>query len=138
MSHKMPIVVTAAIIIDENKRLFLAKRKQGDTLGGCWEFPGGKLEAGEKPDKCLEREIKEELDIEIKAAAPFNFSYFEYDEKKILLLAYLCEYKGGQARAVDCDGFGFFHKAGITDAGLKTAPADVSLLDELIVRGLIN
>lgn len=138
MPHKMPLAVTAAIIIDEKKRLFLAKRKPGDTPGGCWEFPGGKLEAGEKPDKCLEREIKEELDIEIKAAAPFNFSYFEYGEKKILLLAYLCEYKGGRARAVDCDDFGFFYKADIAAAGLKIAPADVALLDELIMRGLIE
>jgi len=138
LSYLMPLVVTAAVIIDEKKRLFLAKRKQGDTLSGCWELPGGKLEAGEKPGKCLEREIKEELDIEIKAAAPFNFSYFEYGEKKILLLAYLCEYKGGRARAVDCDDFGFFYKDDIVSAGLTIAPADVALLNELIERGLIE
>ncbi|HOD40780.1 MAG TPA: (deoxy)nucleoside triphosphate pyrophosphohydrolase [Candidatus Wallbacteria bacterium] len=134
----MPITVTAAVIIDENKRLFLAKRKKNDTLGGFWEFPGGKLEPGEKPDKCLEREIKEELDFEIRAKAPFNFSYFEYGNKKILLLAYLCEYISGEARALECDDFGFFEKNDIASSKMPIAPADVALLNEIIERGFIK
>ena len=138
MPHKMPILVTAAIIIDGRKRLFLAQRKQDDSLGGYWEFPGGKLEAGEQPDKCLEREIKEELDMQIRAAAPFNFSYFEYSNKKILLLAYLCEHTGGVPKAVDCADFGFFGRAEITGGDMKIAPADIPLLNEILERGLIK
>lgn len=138
MPEKMPIIVTAAVVIDGAKRLFLARRKEGDSLGGHWEFPGGKLEAGEKPDECLQREILEELDMRIKAFAPLNFSYFEYSNKKILLLAYLCEHIGGEPRAVDCDGFGFFTRAELERGGMKIAPADIPLLKEIIERGIVR
>ena len=64
-SPKM-IRVTAAIIESENK-ILIAQRKAKDNLfGGLWEFPGGKIEDGETPEECMARELKEELEIEVK------------------------------------------------------------------------
>jgi len=134
----MPLLVTAAIILNDQNEVFLARRKKGDRLGEHWELPGGKLEAGERPGACLEREIKEELNIEIKAEKPFNFSYFEYPDLRILLLAYICRYVSGEARAVDCDDFSFFKKETIKNGELKIAPADIALLNELLERGYIS
>jgi len=135
---KLPLVVTAAVIINAEKKLFLARRHSHDDCGGLWEFPGGKLEPGETPEKCLEREIMEELGFEIKADKPFNFSYWEYSNKKILLLAYLCVPVSGNPQKIDCAGFGYFTAAEIKAGGLHIAPADVALLEEILERKLIN
>jgi 8-oxo-dGTP diphosphatase len=59
------MLVTAAVIEEEGKVL-IARRKTGDRFGGCWEFPGGKIEPGELPEEALKREIREELDIEVR------------------------------------------------------------------------
>ena len=61
--------------------MLICKRPQGKALAGLWEFPGGKVEAGESPEACLIRELKEELDIEIAQAclAPFVFASHAYD-----------------------------------------------------------
>ena len=56
----------AAAIIEKNGRILIAQRKLGSSLGGRWEFPGGKLESEETPEQCLKRELKEELGIEIR------------------------------------------------------------------------
>ncbi len=138
MESKLPLIVTAAVIITPEKKLFLARRHSHDDCGGLWEFPGGKLEPGETPEKCLEREIMEELGFEIKAVRPFNFSYWEYSNKKILLLAYLCVPVSGDPQKLDCADFGYFTAAGIKTSEINIAPADVALLEEIFERKLIN
>ncbi|HNY10940.1 MAG TPA: (deoxy)nucleoside triphosphate pyrophosphohydrolase [Candidatus Wallbacteria bacterium] len=138
MGPKLPIIVTAAVIIDAEKKLFLARRHSHDDCGGLWEFPGGKLEPGETPAKCLEREIMEELGFEIKAFRPFNFSYWEYSGKNILLMAYLCAPVSGTPKKLDCADFGYFTSAGIKTGGIQIAPADVALLEEIVERKLIS
>lgn len=133
-----PLIVTAAVIIDGDRKLFLARRKKGDSQGGLWELPGGKVEPGEKPSECLEREIEEELAMKVAASRPFNFSYWDYSGKRVLLLAYFCEVVSGEPKNIGCADSGFFSAPAIRDGRVNLAPADVALVGELIERGLVK
>ncbi len=81
-------LVAAAIII-KDKFVLLARRKPGEKLAGYWEFPGGKLEEGETPQKCIERELLEELGIKAKAGKIIAESEYHYDHGAFRLLAIL-------------------------------------------------
>jgi 8-oxo-dGTP diphosphatase len=92
IDHKnLKIVVSIALINNENK-ILLSKRPEKKHLSGFWEFPGGKVEEGETPEKALIREVKEELNIDInnKCIAPLSFSEFDYNNFQLLLLLYIC------------------------------------------------
>ena len=70
------VLVVAVALIDVDGRVLIAKRPEGKKLAGLWEFPGGKVEPGERPEQALIRELKEELDIDVKESclAPFVFA----------------------------------------------------------------
>lgn len=91
----MIIKVTAAII-EKNSKILIAQRKVGSNLGGRWEFPGGKLEAGETPEHCLKRELREELGIESNIGPFFCTSEFDYKHMSINLLVYNVDYVSGE------------------------------------------
>ena len=88
------MLVTAAIIIKGDK-ILIAKRREYMK----WEFPGGRVEEGEKMEECLKREIKEELDIEIEILSHFMKVCHEYDFGKIELHVFLAKYKHGEEKA---------------------------------------
>jgi 8-oxo-dGTP diphosphatase len=79
-------LVTAAIIVRDGNVL-LTRRKQGERLAGHWEFPGGKVEEGESPQECLERELFEELGVRAKADSIVAESEYHYEHGSIRLLA---------------------------------------------------
>lgn len=81
------IDVYAAVILN-GKKVFLAKRNEHSHQGGLWEFPGGKIEPGESPRVCLERELFEELGVRAFIGEYITESIFKYPEKEIRLLAY--------------------------------------------------
>ncbi len=84
-----PIIpVLAAIIFNADQQVLLAQRKTGLSQALKWEFPGGKLKSHEKPEECLQREIKEELGMDIRVETIFHAVNHAYPEKHILLLAY--------------------------------------------------
>ena len=78
--------VSAAIVVD-NETVLLARRNPDDKLAGIWEFPGGKVEANETPQQCLERELQEELGVSSTAGDVFLESVFEYDHGKFKIIA---------------------------------------------------
>jgi mutator protein MutT len=117
----LPLPVVAAVIADGG-RVLLARRRAGDHQGGRWEFPGGKLHAGEAPAESLARELAEELDVAVAVAEPLTFVYWEYPEKRILLLFYRCRITGGEPRPVECAAVDYFPLAGLD--GVDLAPAD--------------
>jgi len=86
--------VTAGIIISDGNVL-LTRRGENERQGGLWEFPGGKLEAGETPQQCLERELHEELDVRIHAGDLMAESEYHYDHGSIKLLAIWAEIRDG-------------------------------------------
>jgi 8-oxo-dGTP diphosphatase len=95
------VVVAAAIIASEGRYL-ITRRKRDTHLGGFWEFPGGKCEAGESLEDCLRRELKEEIDVTISRAVPFQTVRHDYPEKTVELHFFRCSIEAGEAKARDC------------------------------------
>ncbi len=92
MSDTLPtVLVVAAALIDTDGRVLIAQRPEGKAFAGLWEFPGGKIEPGERPEQALIRELREELGIEVSAAclAPFVFTSHAYDSFHLLMPLYL-------------------------------------------------
>ena len=91
------VLVVACALVDDDGRVLLAKRPQGRSMAGLWEFPGGKLEAGETPEAALIRELKEELGIEVwpKCLAPLTFASHAYEGFHLLMPLYVCRKWGG-------------------------------------------
>ena len=100
--RNLKIVVSIALINDLNE-ILLSKRPKNKHLGGFWEFPGGKVEVNEVPEHALIREIKEELNIDIKnkCLAPLSFSEFNYKEFQLLLLLYVCRRWEGEPMSME-------------------------------------
>ncbi|WP_370235140.1 (deoxy)nucleoside triphosphate pyrophosphohydrolase [Brevundimonas sp.] len=86
------VLVVAVALIDTDGRVLIAQRPEGRQLAGLWEFPGGKVEPGERPEAALIRELREELGIETKESclAPFVFASHAYDSFHLLMPLYLC------------------------------------------------
>lgn len=86
------VLVVAVALIDTDGRVLIAQRPEGKQLAGLWEFPGGKVEPGERPEAALIRELREELGIETKESclAPFVFASHTYDSFHLLMPLYLC------------------------------------------------
>ncbi len=86
------VLVVACALIDADGRILLAQRPEGKSMAGLWEFPGGKIETGERPETTLIRELNEELGIRVKedCLAPFAFASHGYDSFHLLMPLYLC------------------------------------------------
>lgn len=119
------IKVVAALICKDNK-ILIAKRATGDSnVLGKWEFPGGKVEANESEEAAIEREIKEEFELTVKAKRFLINNICEYPEKKIDLRLYECEYLSGEFCLHDHFEYKWVEITKLIDFDL--APADVSL-----------
>ena len=97
-----PLHVVAAVIADAAGRILLARRGPGGVHGGLWEFPGGKVEAGETPARALARELTEELGVEVAVGESFLTVDHAYPHVHILLDAYRCRIEAGRPQALDC------------------------------------
>lgn len=86
------VIVAAAALIDHDGRVLLAKRANDSIMGGLWEYPGGKVEAGETPEEALLRELFEELAIETwdSCLAPLTFASHSYQDFHLLMPLYAC------------------------------------------------
>ena len=88
---KLTLVVACALV-DADKRVLIAQRPEGKALAGLWEFPGGKLEPGERPEQSLIRELHEELGITVAepCLAPLTFASHGYETFHLLMPLYIC------------------------------------------------
>ena len=86
------VLVAAVALIDPDGRVLLAQRPTGKSMAGLWEFPGGKIEAGETPEAALIRELQEELGIDTWASclAPLTFASHSYDDFHLLMPLFAC------------------------------------------------
>jgi 8-oxo-dGTP diphosphatase len=86
------VLVAACALVDVDSRILLAQRPEGKSMAGLWEFPGGKVEAGERPEETLIRELNEELGIEVKeeCLAPLTFASHSYEDFHLLMPLFIC------------------------------------------------
>jgi len=125
----MIIDVTAAIIECDGK-ILLAQRKSNGHLPGKWEFPGGKLEQGELPERCLARELEEELGIHAVVGDLFHTNTHHYSEKSVRLLTYKIESYEGTITPHDHEQLHWVSIEKIIDYDL--AEADIPIAHKLM------
>ena len=119
------IKVVCALIKKDNK-ILLARRKNGDEqVIGKWEFPGGKVNDGEKEEEAIEREVKEELEIIVRAKKIVTSNIYRYQNKVIDLRLYRCDYVKGKIKLHDHLEYVWTNSSNLLDYDL--APADINL-----------
>ena len=121
--------VTAAVI-EKDGKILIAQRKAGDTLGGKWEFPGGKMEPGETPEECLRRELMEELGVDTKIGAFVCSSKFEYKHLPIELLVYRAEHVAGEFKLNEHDRMEWVFPADLVKYDFSSA--DIPVVNMLV------
>ena len=129
----MKIVLVAAVaLIDSDGRVLISKRPEGKQLGGLWEFPGGKVEQGERPETALIRELKEELSIDVSESclAPLTFASHGYEDFHLLMPLYICRRWKGQAIGAEGQEIAWVRPLKLKDYPMP--PADVPLIPHLI------
>jgi mutator protein MutT len=111
-------------------KILIAQRKPGDTLGGYWEFPGGKCEPGEKIEDCLVREVREELGIEVLPRHFLCRTEHAYAHRTVVLHFYLCDWVSGHPIRHDVHDFRWVEPAELRS--YKFPPADTEMINELV------
>ncbi|MCB1380847.1 MAG: 8-oxo-dGTP diphosphatase MutT [Alphaproteobacteria bacterium] len=129
----MKIVLVAAVaLIDSDGRVLISKRPEGKQLGGLWEFPGGKVEQGERPETALIRELKEELAIDVAESclAPLTFASHAYEGFHLLMPLYVCRRWKGQVTGAEGQEIAWVRPVRLRDYPMP--PADEPLIPHLI------
>jgi len=122
-------VEVSAALIRKGERILLAQRMPGDDFALLWEFPGGKIEQGETNQSTLEREIKEELGLDIKVGRLVSVFEDQAGILRIKVFLYDVEEFSGRPECIECNDFRFFT---LKEAkGLNLAPADKKIVDFL-------
>ena len=128
---KLTLVVACALV-DVDKRVLIAQRPAGKPLAGLWEFPGGKVEPGERPEQTLIRELHEEIGITVSEAclAPLTFASHAYDDFHLLMPLYICRRWEGSVIAREGQQLAWVRANKLRDYPMP--PADIPLLPHLI------
>jgi 8-oxo-dGTP diphosphatase len=131
MTTKKVLLVSAVMLIDAENRVFLQQRPTGKTMAGLWEFPGGKVEAGETPEEALSRELVEELSIKVSPAdfAPLTFASHGYDDFHLLMPVFTCRIWSGSITANEGQEFAWVAAGQLAEYPMP--PADEPLLPAL-------
>ncbi len=124
----MPLLVTAAVIFEKGKVL-ITRRPDHKAQGGLWEFPGGKIDPGESPEESLRREIREELDAEIRVIEIFEVVHYRYDWGPVLILAYSCQLLTKTLRDIGVAEHRWVHPHDLSEFDIL--PADQPILARL-------
>ena len=125
------VLVAACALIDADGRVLLAQRPEGKPMAGLWEFPGGKVEPGERPEETLIRELKEELGISVSEAclAPLTFASHVYPDFHLLMPLYVCRRWEGIVVATEGQKLAWVRPNRLRD--YEMPPADVPLISHL-------
>lgn len=126
------VLVVACALIDADGRVLIAQRPQGKALAGLWEFPGGKMEPGERPEESLIRELREELGIEVHEAclAPLTFASHAYEEFHLVMPLYVCRRWQGTVTPAEGQALKWVRPQALRDYPMP--PADAPLIPFLI------
>jgi mutator protein MutT len=129
VSAAKKVVEVSAALIFRGGKLLITQRHAHAHLGGLWEFPGGKREAGETCEQCLVREIGEELGVEISVGELVEEIAHDYPEKSVHLKFFRCELLAGEPQPLDCAAVKWIGKAEL--AAHEFPAADAQLLEKL-------
>jgi 8-oxo-dGTP diphosphatase len=126
------LLVVAVALVDADNRVLIAQRPQHKMLGGLWEFPGGKVHEGERPEGALIRELAEELgiDVEIPCLAPLTFASHAYDEFHLLMPLYICRKWNGFVEPREAQALKWVRARDLRNYPMP--PADPPLIPPLI------
>lgn len=123
------IRVVCGIIFD-NEKVFICRRKEGKSLAGYWEFPGGKIEESESSEQALKRELHEELEMEVVIKDFIGQSNYNYSNFQIELLGYKCQLINYHGKLIDHDTFEWIDSLKLGEYNF--APADIPLIKILL------
>jgi 8-oxo-dGTP diphosphatase len=125
------VLVAACALIDADGRVLIAQRPAGKAMAGLWEFPGGKVEEGERPEEALIRELREELGIDVSepCLAPFTFASHAYDDFVLLMPLYVCRRWDGVPKAHEHQALKWVHPRALSQ--FEMPPADAPLIPML-------
>ncbi len=126
------LLVVAVALVDVDGRVLVSERPAGKQLAGLWEFPGGKVEAGERPEETLIRELAEELGIRVEepCLAPLTFASHAYPDFHLLMPLYVCRRWTGTPRSMEGQALKWVRPKALRD--LAMPPADAPLIPFLI------
>ena len=126
------VLVAACALVDRDKRVLLARRPPGKAMAGLWEFPGGKVEPGERPEDCLVREMHEELGIVVRhpCLAPFAFASHAYPDFHLLMPLWVCRRWEGEPQPREGQELAWVRPIRMNE--YEMPPADRPLVDLLI------
>ena len=132
LSRKL-LLVAAVALVDADGRVLIAQRPEGKQLAGLWEFPGGKVEPGERPEETLIRELHEELGIVVQEAclAPLTFASHAYDGFHLLMPLYICRRWDGFVQAREGQALKWVRPTRLRDYPMPAA-------DEPLIPALID
>jgi len=126
------VLVAACALVDADGRVLLAQRPQGKPMAGLWEFPGGKVESGERPEETLIRELDEELSIVVRepCLAPLTFASHAYPDFHLLMPLYVCRRWEGTVTPREGQALAWVRPNRLRD--YEMPPADVPLVSHLM------
>lgn len=122
------VLVSAVALIDRDGRVLLTQRPEGKSMAGLWEFPGGKIEDGETPERALVRELHEELGIETwdSCLAPLTFASHSYPDFHLLMALFACRRWNGIVQGREGQEVAWVRPAQL--GSYKMPPADIPLI----------
>ena len=125
------LFVVAAALIRGDGKIFVQQRPESKAMAGLWEFPGGKVDAGETPEQALVRELQEELGISVceTALKPIAFASEPIDDRHLVLLLYLCEQWAGEPTDIEAAAMQWLPIGDLHT--LDMPPADIPLVKQL-------
>jgi len=130
VNRDMNQIDAAIAVVIRDAKVLVCQRKDGDTFGGYWEFPGGKQEDGETLHECLARELHEELAIRARPVAQLTTIEHNYPNVKLRLHPFVCEHEAGDVQHIECQASEWIDPPRLRE--YRFPPANESLIEEVV------